>query len=382
MKTLGTLLLAALAMTCVSPCRAADSAPKAPVANAPAAQASASNAQSAKAKVAMDDVRQLNTSMFGFYEKGLVKFQKNFPHPLIMALFSGTGGRFILYRPGQPPLEAPPVPPVYEIMKSVGHTAMGTYALVAPYIPDAATDQGWVEDMKAYRKTVQTAKDNVANLDITPEQKALVNDVLGRVLTFMNTSLKNGTFTAADVQAYTRGVEPDCEKLIAIASSAQVGHWFEVMTAWKKLLGPQWDQTYALSNSIYVARQNNILFSILVQFMGEKAINNRLILLETTDFQASPNDMRTAFSRIASDRILGKYFFNDDRLMDYELLGWGGRKAIEVDMAKLGKKAILPPLVPINSTEWPWKTDVTKGSGPRSFEDLHKMGLLKTPAGQ
>jgi hypothetical protein len=356
-----------LAISCPVPCRAAD----------PAA-----NAQAAKAKIAMDDVRQLNTSMFGFYEKGLVRFQKNFPHPLIMALFSGTGGKFILYRPGQPPLEAPPVPPIYEIVKSTGHTAMGTYALVAPYIGNASNDHGWVEDMTAYRKTVQAAKDNVDYLDIKPNEKALVKDALGKVLAFMDTSLKNGTFTAADVQAYTRGVEPDCEKLIAIGSSAQVGHWFEVLTEWKKLLGPQWDQTYALSNSIYVARQNNILFSVLVQFMGEKAINNRLLMLETTDFQASPDDMHTAFSRIASDRILGKYFFNDDRLMDYELLGWGGRAAIEANMAKLGKKAILPPLVPINSTEWPWKTDVTKGSGPRSFDDLHKAGLLKASAGQ
>jgi hypothetical protein len=194
--------------------------------------------------------------------------------------------------------------------------------------------------------------------------------------------LKNGTFTSSDVEAYTRGVEPDCEKLIAIASSAQVGHWFEVLTEWKNLLGDQWGQTYALSNSIYVARQNNILFSILVQFMGEVAINNRVIMLETTDFQASPEDMRTAFSRIASDRILGKYFFNDDRLMDYELLGWGGRTAIESEMARLGRTAALPPLVPINSTEWPWKTDVTKGSGPKSFDDLHKMGLLTSPDGQ
>jgi hypothetical protein len=367
MKTPAALLIAVAVMTCASSARAQDTT---------------AQAKTTQAQAAMDDVRQLNTSMFGFYEKGLVQFQNKFPHPLIMGLFSGKGGRFILYRPGQPPLEAPPVPPVYEIMKSVGHTAMGTYALVAPYISDSATNHGWVDDMTAYRKTVQTAKDNVVNLDIKPDEKALVTDVLDRVLTFMDASLKKGSFTADDVKAYTSGVEPDCEKLIAIASSAQVGHWFEVLTEWKKLLGDQWGQTYALSNSIYVARQNNILYSVLVQFMGADAINNRLLLLETTDFQASPEDMRTAFSRIASDRILGKYFFNDDRLMDYELLGWGGRKAIEADMAKLGKTAILPPLVPINSTEWPWKTDTTKGSGPKSFDDLHKMGLLKSTGGQ
>ena len=92
-------------------------------------------------QTALDDIKQLNTSMFGIYDKGLAIHEKNFNHPLIMALFSGKGGRFILYRPGQSPLEAPSVPPVYEIMKSTGHCAMGTYALVSPYLDDAKTNQ-------------------------------------------------------------------------------------------------------------------------------------------------------------------------------------------------------------------------------------------------
>jgi hypothetical protein len=192
----------------------------------------------------------------------------------------------------------------------------------------------------------------------------------------MDTCLKNGTFTSTEVQAYARGVEPDCEKLVGIASAAQVGHWFEVLTEWKKLLGDEWNQTYALSNSIDVTRQNKFLFSILVQFIGPGAINNRLMLLKTTDFQAKPEDMWGSFMRIVSDRTIGQYFFNNDRLMDYELLGFGGRDAIESEMAKIGKKAILPPLVPFNSSEWPWKTDPGKGAGPKSFDDLHKSGLL------
>jgi len=362
MRIPSTLFAAALSLAGASACFAAD---------APASPASPTPQETAFA-----DIKQLNTSMFGIYDKGLAMHDKQFNHPLIMALFSGKGGRFLLYRPGQPTLEAPSVPPVYEIMKSVGHCAMGTYALVSPYMDDAKANQGWMTDMKDYRAHVQTAKDGVPNLDLKPEEKALVTDVLTKILAFMDTCLKNGTFTSAEVQAFTRGVEPDCEKLIAIASKAQVDHWFEVLTEWKKMLGSEWDQTYGLSNSIYVARQNNILFSVLVQFMGTDAINNRLIMLETTDFQTTPEAMREAFIRIVSDRVLGKYFFNNDHLMDYELLGFGGRAAIQADMEKAGKKALLPPLVPFNSNEWPWKTDASKGSGARSFDDLHKAGQL------
>jgi hypothetical protein len=254
---------------------------------------------------------------------------------------------------------------------------MATYACVAPYIANSKEDQSWVPLMKSYRTEVQTAKDAIVDLSVNAGEQALLQDTLRQVLEFMDKCLKNGSYTYQDVETYARNVEPNLEKLIAIASSNQVAHWFQVLTDWKQQLGDDWNHTYALANSIYVARQNNILFSVLVQFMGAEAINDRLLLLETTDFQTTPELMMQAFARILSDRALGKVFFNNERLMDFELLGFGGRAAIEKEMAKLGKKAILPPLVSFNSTEWPWKTDPRGNKGPTSFEDLHKAGLLK-----
>ena len=64
------------------------------------------------------DVLQLNTSMFALYDAAAGIFQRNImaKHPSILALFSGAGGRMILYRPGQPAEEAPSVPIVYQIM--------------------------------------------------------------------------------------------------------------------------------------------------------------------------------------------------------------------------------------------------------------------------
>ena len=96
--------------------------------------------------------------------------------------------------------------------------------------------------------------------------------------------------------------------------------------SWKKLLGKDWERTYAASNTIYVTRQNNILFTVLVQFMGEEAIGNRLLLLETTEFTTTPEKMLDLLGRIVSDRALGQVFFKDYYLMDAELLGGGGRK--------------------------------------------------------
>ncbi|MEO8205262.1 MAG: hypothetical protein ABI615_03720 [Chthoniobacterales bacterium] len=334
-----------------------------------------------KDQIALKNVYQLNQSMFGIYDNALTLHKKNIREhtPLILGLFTGTGGRFILYPPGKLPIEAPPVPPIYQLTKSVGHAAMATYELVIPYIGDPKANQAWVEPMKAYRAEVQTAQSGVADLPIKPEEKVLIKNIFVKCITFMDTCLKNGTYTYAAMETFARGVEFDCEMLDRIASAAQVAHWYEVLTEWKTMLGKDWDKTYALTNSIYVTRQNNILFSILVQFMGEKAINDRLLLLETTSFQTTPEDMLELFARITSDRGLAKVFFNNSNLMDHELLGWSARKAIAAEAKKRGAKAILPPLVPLNSNEWPMRTNPKLGSGPKSFDDLHEMGVLKTP---
>ena len=82
------------------------------------------------AETATKDMLALNTGMFELYGDAAKIFQQNIlsKHPVILGLFSGAGGRFILYRPGQAPLEAPQVPIVYQLLKSVGHSHDGAGA--------------------------------------------------------------------------------------------------------------------------------------------------------------------------------------------------------------------------------------------------------------
>src|SRR6478672_1420179 len=104
------------------------------------------------AEVGTKNVLQLNKTMFELYGDAAQIFQRNFlgSHPVILGLFTGAGGRFILYRPGQPPLEAPSVPIVYQLMKSVGHSTMALGEVVIPYLnnPD---NLAWRGPMAAFQ---------------------------------------------------------------------------------------------------------------------------------------------------------------------------------------------------------------------------------------
>src|ERR1700683_2739355 len=104
--------------------------------------------------------------------------------------------------------------------------------------------------------------------------------------------------------------------------------------------------------------------------MGMDAIGDRLLLIETPEFMTTPEKMLEVLTRIVSDRGIGMVFFKDYFLMDSELLGGGGRKAIEHATAKRGMKPLLPPIVPFHTTDWPWKTDPAKGKGPATLEEI------------
>src|SRR6201993_2058302 len=331
--------------------------------------------------VAEHAVLALNESMLQLYETSLTKFIQNMRDqvPIILALFSGQGGQMILYRPGRAPEVAPTVPLVYQLAKSVGHSSMAIYEIVSPYLTNAYANQLWRPPLEMYRTQNRSAIEGLDALDISDDDRCVLRMILECNLAFMDGCLAKGGYSYDEVEKFVRDTVPHSFKAIGIASGAQVSHWMEVLEGWQTELGADWQRTYAVSNSLYVARQNNILFSVLVQFMGTETMGDRLLLIETPEFETTPEKMLDVLGRIVAHRSLGMMFFRDYFLMDVELLGGGGRAAIEREMAKRGREALLPPLAPFRSNDWPWTTDATKGTGPARLEDAAFGGCPVSP---
>ncbi len=321
------------------------------------------------AEVGTENVLQLNKSMFELYGDAAQIFQHNFlsSHPVILGLFSGAGGRFILYRPGQAPLEAPSVPIQYQLMKSVGHSTMALGEIVVPYI-NSPDDHSWRGSMASYRARMQAALDGLDATALQDDWKPNSRAILQNNIDFMDECLKANKITPEAVAAFAKKQGPLLKKNIAWAAQTQVHHWMDVIGQWKQMLGADWDKTYAASNTIYVARQNNILFSVLAQYFGPDAINDRLLLIETISFTTTPEDMLGSLMRIVADRSVGAAFFGNYYLMDYELMGGDARQAIIDEDKKRNITTNLPPQVSFGSRQWP--TLITPGTGPKTLADL------------
>jgi hypothetical protein len=312
----------------------------------------------------------LNDSMFEIYLSALAQYQKNLlaQHPVMLGLFSGEGGNFTLYRPGQEPLTAPQPPISYRVLKASSHSSLVLFELVGPYL-NAPGNTSWRTPMSAYRAQMQAAVDTLNDVELPPEVRENVRAVQTLNLAFMDDCLARGTVSYDDLQRFGKAVAPDLRANIRWAATIQVDHWMEVVAQWKALLGKDFENTYAASNTLCVTRQNNILFTVLAQYFGQEAFNRRLFLFETSGFETTPDQLLTLMTRIISDRAAGQVFFGNYYLMDFELLGGDGRDAIAAACVKRGMTPLLPTPAPFGSTAWPFNT--TPGEGPTSLSDLH-----------
>ena len=318
---------------------------------------------------AKQNILALNTGMFELYGEAGTLVQSSIlaQHPVILGLFSGAGGRFILYRPNQPPLEGPPVPEVYQLLKSIGHSVMALGVVVGPHIGKQG-DVSFQPSLLAYRERLKAAQASLDNTTMPVEWRDNNRALIAENIAFIDKASAGQTVSFADVQDFAAKQKDRLKLDIKWAADTQVKHWMGVLADWKKQLGPDWSKVYAASNTIYVARQNNVLLSILAQFFAPDDINSRLILIETVSFTSTPPDMLDSLTRIIADRTVGETFFHNRYLMDYELMGGDARDSIAAETKARGMTANLPPKVPFGSHQWP--TLVTPGPGPTSLADL------------
>jgi hypothetical protein len=321
---------------------------------------------------AQKNLLTLNSSMMPIYEADLRKFQDNFlkEHPIIVARFSGAGGKLTLYRPGQEPLVAPDPSIIYQMSKSVGHSAMITFDMAYARLENSDSDKVWKDQMKAFHSKIANALKTLDDADIPSSDKETFRSVLNVISDFQNKCLSQDKIVKADMNDYGLKIRPYLPKLINISAYAQAHSQMGTMAEWKKLLGKDWENTYAITNSMMVTRQNNLLYSMLAEFMGKDAINHRLYLFETTTFEDTDDHLINLLVRSISDNVMGETMLGNYWAMNTELLSNGGREIIIAEAKKLGLTDILPDIEPFNSTDWPWRHNPNSGSGPAELNQV------------
>ncbi len=242
------------------------------------------------AEVATKNVLALNSAMFDLYSTSaqLIKANILARHPVILGLFSGAGGRFILYRPGEAPLEAPSPPISYQVLKSVGHSTMALSVMVMPYVESPA-DKSWLAPLLAYRSKMQSALDGIEQTDMPAEWRANSRTILQNNIAFMDECAAKGAISPPEaLQAFATKQGPaQAQHRVGGRPRSRIG-WKSSKAGRrcsaareKTLRGEQYHLCRASEQHI-VQRSRPV---------GPDAINERLMLIETISFTTTPEEL-------------------------------------------------------------------------------------------
>ena len=66
----------------------------------------------------------------------------------------------------------------------------------------------------------------------------------------MDECLGKRAVSFAALETFTKKQAPHLKLDVEWAAHAQVAHWMTVLADWKKMLGGDWEKTYAASNTI------------------------------------------------------------------------------------------------------------------------------------
>ena len=247
--------------------------------------------------------------------------------PVILAMFNGNGGKYILRRDGKQ-VAVEPVPAIYEQIKSVSHTLVGIFEIVSPYF-EYSESGNWRSALSDYNQAMKEALATLGNAGMPEEFEGYCRTILKGGIVFMDNALETGHFTAEDYSKYAKALLPTVMKTVALAGKLQVDHFEAVVKKWRAEMGEEeWSRLYAVVNPAWAMRRQNVHFQIMAQMMGRDAINDRLIMAEALN-DVTEDDLLMLLGRVVNDRVLSILVFDKTYRMDVELMGESARAATQ-----------------------------------------------------
>ncbi len=202
--------------------------------------------------------------------------------PVIVVQNDFSGGTYTLINDGTQEI-VQPVSPIFELVKSVSHTPLGIYVIIAPYLKQPnVTD--WVAPLQQFRSTLEYALGHISLAGLPQMAVDSCKKVLIGGMEFIDVSIAEGGFSIKSYEEFTEAVGPDILINMHFAAKAQIEGVEALLTRWRKQLGPEkWKNLYAIVLAIWTTEVKNQNWLILKHMMDESRVDSHLITISTAE---------------------------------------------------------------------------------------------------
>ncbi|MEU6124829.1 hypothetical protein [Streptomyces sp. NPDC047123] len=332
-------------------------------------------ADSAAAAVTQEQAREsmfaVNAGMRANYATLKAELIKHLA-PVVVVQNDAKGGRFTLVTSsGQESVN--PVSPTFELAKSIAHTPLGIFSVIASYLSDKIpnlpnadridphdlvmvaynddTSTAWIEPLKAYAAKLSTARQNLPAAGLPAALQTSCATILDGALAFIKSSVAAKHFDMASFEKFSGSVYPAIRTNMEHASQAQIKGVQDIMKTWRAKVGETaWADLYCVVISQWttsVLNQNTI---IIKDCMNAAKVSTHLIDLPGLEPPADP--VFTALdnlARIVQDNIAAEMVFPKATVVADALKGQQDLLSDEI-LHQLGSTTVTPQAAPQYNT--------------------------------
>jgi hypothetical protein len=280
---------------------------------------------------AIDDAMRMNYDAL----KALVA---NSVRPVIVVQNDLQGGTYTLLEHDRR-TTVQPVPPVFQMVKSVSHAPLGIYSIIAPYLGADPTD-AWRRPAEDFAVLLSNAERLVAYADLPADAQKACEAIITSSLKFIASIVKKETVTVDDFKDYTGPLEKAIAENLTIAGDLQVKSIRGLLERWKERLKGAWKDLYAVVLVIWTTELNNQHYLILKSEMDPSRVDDHLIVLGTATLTDDTVDVALEnLGQIVQDNIAAALVFSNPDELDTDLgislkgpedlLSWAVKKALK-----------------------------------------------------
>jgi len=293
--------------------------------------------------------RAMNSFMRENYTGFIRNVGKNI-YPLIIASdyepgFEGVGSSFTLFlKDGSQHKIAPTANSDYEIYKALSHMSLAMFIILTPHLenPKNIAWRGKINELKNH---IEIFRDAAINSEKPATLKELLENLIVIYLTFINTILKDGTFSLESFTKFTSEAFNFIRVNMAAATLEQARCILPAMIKWKRMLGPaEWSKVYIMIPTVWPVALNSPRLQLFERIIDPDKVNTHII---TSEHPRSHEEARDVVGRVVGDRTVGRLVFGTaDKKAVLKVLALSSRTDVVADDFELSLNKVFDDLPP------------------------------------
>lgn len=229
--------------------------------------------------------------------------------PVIIVQSDKQGGTFTLINEGKQET-VQPVGDIFQLVKSVSHTPLGIYVIIAPYLKDP-NSTNWIDTLERFKVKLEDALASIHEVSLPEKAINSCSKILSEGIKFINNSISGKKFSIQSFEKFTADVATDIQTNMKYAAEAQIQGVENLLKKWKAVLGPEkWKKLYAIVLAIWTTEDKNQNWLILNHVMDPEMVDSHLITISIGSF--TENTIPIALdnlARIVQDNIAAAMIF-------------------------------------------------------------------------